>query len=107
MGKEMRVQTILLICAVVCFNLAEGSKQNREDEEEREVLIRDLETPGDPLYEMQAPGDPASPTGEAKEELTLMDLNGDGKASLAEIQVFFKKEFYGETELEQTKRQDG
>merc|ERR1711865_347945 len=97
--KEMRVIVVVLICAAVCFNPAQGSEQ--EDQGEHGSLVRALETPGDPL---DAEDDPVA---EAKEELQLIDLNGDGKVSLAEIQAFFKKEFYSETQLEQTQDEDG
>ena len=79
----MRVIVVVLICAAVCFNPAQGSEQ--EDQGEQGSLVRALETPGDPL---DAEDDPVA---EAKEELQLIDLNGDGKVSLAEIQAFFKK----------------
>merc|ERR1712086_580566 len=97
--KEMRVIVVVLICAAVCFNPAQGSEQ--EDQGEQGSLVRALETPGVPL---DAEDDPVA---EAKEELQLIDLNGDGKVSLAEIQAFFKKEFYSETQLEQTQDEDG
>merc|ERR1712086_94534 len=97
--KEMRVIVVVLICAAVCFNPAQGSEQ--EDQGEQGSLVRALETPGDPL---DAEDDPVA---EAKEEMQLIDLNGDGKVSLAETQAFFKKEFYSETELEQTQDEDG
>merc|ERR1712153_187030 len=97
--KEMRVIVVVLICAAVCFNPAQGSEQ--EDQGEQGSLVRALETPGDPL---DAEDDPVA---EAKEELQLIDLNGDGKVSLAEIQAFFKKEFYSETQLERTQDEDG
>ena len=80
--RRMRF-VVILICAAVCFNAVQGSEQ--EDQGEQGSLVRALETPGEPL---DAEDDPVA---EAKEELQLMDLNGDGKASLAEIQAFFKK----------------
>jgi hypothetical protein len=36
------------------------------------------------------------PEQEAREELAIMDLDKDGKVSLAEIEAYFKKEFYNE-----------
>merc|ERR1712028_321247 len=109
--QGMRVIVVVLICAAVCFNPAQGSEQ--EDQGEQGSLVR-AETPGDPL---DAEDDPVAEANEEpqwriyntmqEELMQLIDLNGDGKVSLAEIQAFFKKEFYSETQLEQTQDEDG
>merc|ERR1711998_470080 len=47
---------------------------------------------------VEAEDDPAK---EGKEELAKMDLNKDGKADLAEVTEYMKKEFYGPEDIKE------